>query len=180
MDTFTIVTGIASLIGLAIQLFGFFPKFARFRIPSLLLFFGVFIGGFLHAFDASRIKITFQFTTFTIILTVVATIIILFLIAAAFSGDANRKKEFYWVVRNSIAIFFFCLLAIPPILSSQEGKNDQLSVNELNTLSEHALQNKDFERAIMYLQTIESRNIDGAQMKLTQVKIQQIKSQELK
>jgi hypothetical protein len=184
MDTFTIVTGLASLFGFAVQVFDLFPKFGRARQVIFLLLVGVFIGSVLRAIEPSSVKLNIQFTGFTIIIALFAAVIIGFLMAAAFSTDVNKRGEFYGVASIGFIVFVFILFLgglLSGTLESPVVEKQRVTISELNTLAERALQNRDFERAIMHLHAIESRILgDSARLKLIQEKIRQIEHQELK
>jgi hypothetical protein len=184
MDTFTIVTGLASLFGFVVQAFDLFPKFGRARQVIFLLLVGVFIGSILRLIEPSSVKLSIKFTGFTIVITLFAVVIIGFLMAAAFSTDINKRGEFYAVASIGFIVFIFILifggmfsfLPESPVIEKQK-----VTISELNTLTERALQNRDFERAIMHLRTIESRlSGDDVRLKLIKEKIRQIELQELK
>jgi hypothetical protein len=184
MDKFTLITGLASLFGFAIQAFDLFPKFGRARQTIFLLLVGVFIGSLLRAIDPSSLKLNLQVTGFTIVIALFATVIIGFLMAAAFSIDVNRRNEFYGVAGIGFIVFMFLLFfgtLITGKVVSPAMEKERVTINELNILAERCLQNKDFERALMHLHTIESRvSGDEVRLKLVQEKIRQIELQELK
>lgn len=184
MDTFTLITGLASLFGFTIQAFDLFPKFGHTRQTIFLLLTGIFVGSLLRAIDPSSIKLSLQITGFTVVIALFAIVIMGFLIAAAFSTDAGKRGEFYGVAGIGFFVFVFILIAggiastagVSPVVEKQ-----RVTITELNTLVERALQNKDFERALMHLRTIEDRvQGDAIRMKLTQERIRQIELQELK
>ena len=202
MDTLTIASGIASLLSLLIQIVDLFPRFARFRLAVFIFFTGIFLGSFLRAFDSSSVKLSIQITGMGIIITTIGTIVVGFLVAAAFSDKNDKRSEFYVVAAIAAVVFllsvFFSSDNFKPVKPPEDGIG--LSVTELNLLSDHALQNKDFERAIMYLQTIKNRlqnndalpfgqlpgsepsgdNGDKEQLEVIKEKINKIKSQEFK
>jgi hypothetical protein len=184
MDTFTIITGLASLFGFVIQAFDLFPKFGRARQVVFLLLVGVFIGSLLRAIDPSSVKLNLQFTGFNILIVFFVIAVIGFLIVAASSSDINKRNEFYTVAGIGFGAFIVVLLfgsLFTGMISSTEMEKQKVTISELNTLAERALQNRDFERAIMHLRTIESRvSRDDSRLKLVKEKIRQIELQELK
>lgn len=191
MDTFTLITGLASLCGFAIQVFDLFPKLGRARQIIFLILVGVFIGSLLRAIDPSSVKLSLQVSGFTILVAIFLTIIIGFLIAAAFSNDVGKRSEFYSITGiGFLALLVFMIFGglasglIESNVNEREKmtlEKERLTTSELNILAEQALQNKDFERAIMHLKTIESRlHLDDARIRLIQEKIKQIQLQEIK
>jgi len=184
MDTFTIITGLASLFGFAIQVFDLFPKFGRARQIVFLLLVGVFIGSLLRAIAPSSIKLNFQITGFIIVLALFAAVIIGFLIAAAFTSEINKRGEFYTVAGIGFGVFIVVLFLgslVSGAIDSPTIEKQKVTISELNILAERAIQNKDYERAVMHLRTIESRvSNDDVRLKLVKEKIKQIELQELK
>jgi len=184
MDTFTLITGLASLIGFAIQVFDLFPKIGRVRQTVSLLLVGVFIGSFLRAIDPSSVKLNFQFTGFAIIVALFATVIVGFLMAAAFSSDIAKRSEFYGVAGIGFLVFIIVLFfggLISGSVDNPSMEKQRISISELNILADQAIQNKDFERALMHMHTIESRiNGTDPRLKTIKEKIQRIQLLELK
>jgi len=190
MDTFTLVTGLASLFGFAIQAFDLFPQLGRARQTVFLILVGVFLGSLLRAIDPSSVKLNLQVSGFTILVAIFLTIVIGFLIAAAFSKDTIRRGEFYNIATVG-SFIFFVFLVIGGIVtyggiktSSEETislEKEKITTSELSTLVEQALQHKDFERAIMHLRTIKSRlDQNDERVKSIQEKIKQIQLEEIK
>jgi len=184
MDKFTILTGLASLFGFMIQVFDLFPKFGRARQIVFLLLVGVFVGSLLRAIDPSSVRFNFQFTGLSILIAILAIVIIGFLIVAAFSSDINKRNEFYTIAGIGFGAFMVVLffgMLFTGMIWSPDLEKQKVSISELNTLAERALQNRDFERAIMHYRTIESRvSSDDARLKLVREKIRQMELQELK
>ena len=184
MDTFTLVTGLASLFGFVIQVFDLFPKFGRARQTVFLLLVGIFIGSLLRAIDPSSVKLNLQVTGITIVIVLFAVVIMGFLIAAAFSTDGTKRGEFYGVA--GIGFFVFIFVLIVGLVASNTGESpyvekQRLTITELNVLVDQALQNKDFERALMHLRTIEERvRGDDERTKVVKERMRQIELQELK
>ena len=184
MDAFTIITGCATLLGLAIQLFDIFPKFARYRLNIVLFSSGIFIGSFLRAFDSSSIKLNFQLSGATIFTAGLCVLLVTFLFLAALSNDAHKRSEFYQVsIFGAIALGLSSLALYGNLEEPIEREKEQLSISELDTLANIALQSKEYERAIMHLHTIESRLTKANDYKRKEIiedKIKQIEAQELK
>ncbi len=145
---------------------------------------GVFIGSLLRAIDPSSVRLNFQITGFTIVIGLMVAVIVGFLVAAAFTGDYTRRNEFFAVSGIGFLAFIFVSFfggLLSGALENQQAEKQQLTITEFNALAERALQNKDFERALMHLRTIENRvRGDKARLKLIQEKIRQIELQELK
>ena len=183
MDTFTLVTGLASLFGFVIQAFDIFPKLGRARQTVVLLLVGIFVGSLLRAIDPASIRLNLQITRFTVVITLFAVGVTCFLIAAAFTSDAAKRGEFYVIAGIGFFVFilFYIFGSIEPAGLNPIDEKQRITIIELQTLADRALQNKDFERALIHLRTIEGRvHGDEVRMKLIQKRIRQIELQELK
>lgn len=184
MDTFTLVTGLASLFGFAIQAFDLFPKFGRARQTVFVLLVGIFIGSLLRAIDPSSVRLNLHITGFTIVIALFAVVIIGFLMTAAFTQDFKKRNEFYGVAGIGFLAFIFVLMfggIFSGAVESPAVEKRRVTITELNALADRALQNKDFERARMHLRTIEERvRGDDERSKVVKEKIRQIELQELK
>lgn len=160
MDAFTLITGLASLFGFAIQVFDLFPKFGRARQTVFLLLVGIFVGSLLRAIDPSSVRFDIRVTGFTIVIVSFALVIVGFLMAAAFSRDIQRRGEFYGVAGIGFLVFIFVLLfggLMSGAMETPVMEKERITITELNALAEHALQNKNYERALIHLRTIHAR-----------------------
>jgi len=184
MDTFTLVTGLASLFGFAIQVFDLFPKLGRARQTVFVLLVGIFLGSLIRAIDASSIRLNIQVTGFTVVIALFVVVIIGFLMAAAFSNDLRKRGEFYGVAGLGFLVFIFVLMVggiASGVVESPAIEKERITIAELNALAERALQNKDFDRALMHLRTIQSRvQGDSERSKIIKDKIREIEAQEIK
>jgi hypothetical protein len=184
LDAFTIITGLASLFGFAIQVFDLFPRFGRARQIVFLLLVGIFIGSLLRAIDPASVRVAVSITGFTVVVGLFVAVIIGFLMAGAFTADVRKRGEFYGIAGIGFFVFMFVLMfggAISFGVESPAVEKQRITIGELNVLVERAVQNKDFERALMHLRTIERRlGDDEARLNLIRDRIRQIQLQELK
>ena len=87
MDTFTWVTGIASLISFGIQIFDLFPRYKEARHGVLFFSAGLFLGSLLNAVEPSSIKIQVHLTGFVLLISALTAILGGLLLVAAFTSD---------------------------------------------------------------------------------------------
>jgi hypothetical protein len=96
----------------------------------------------------------------------------------------RKRGEFYGIAGIGFFVFMFVLMfggAISFGVESPAVEKQRITIGELNVLVERAVQNKDFERALMHLRTIERRlGDDEARLNLIRDRIRQIQLQELK
>lgn len=162
MDYFTLITGLASLFAFIVQMFDFFPKLAEARRTAALLLAGVCVGSLIRAFDASSIKFTVQVTGFMLLLVAIGVVIVCALVVAWRSVDRLRRREAFQVAGVSAGLFMFVLVfvgmfATLPNFNQNEFEKQALSVPELVSLAEQAEARGDIDRAIMHLQTLQTR-----------------------
>lgn len=184
IDTFTLITGLASLFGFAIQIFDLFPRYGKARQRIFLLLVGIFVGSLLRAIEPASIHLNLEVTGFTTFVTLFALVIVGFLIAAATSNDIRKRGEFFAVAGLGFVGFMFTVFLGSMMFGGIESpafEKEKLTVHELSVLSEEAVKSKDYERAVMHLKTIESRlQTDQARRNLVEERIRSIELLEVK
>lgn len=177
IDTFTLITGLASLFGFIIQIFDFFPRFGKVRQIVFIFLFGVFSGSLLRAIEPSGIRLNFEFTGFGLLLFIFTLVLIALLITAAFTDDIRKRTELF--TASGIGFFAFLIFAffgaiMSGVLDNPNIEKERLTAHELNLLSNDAESLKDNERAIMYLTKIKSRLKDIDACKAVDERIKQL------
>jgi len=157
MDIFTLVTGLASLFGFAMQIFDVFPKFSQGRQSVLLLLIGGFLGSIVSTIDASSVKLAFVLDGYTLSMTALAAVIVFFAVAAAFTADTRRRRGFYIV--GGIAALAFAIttsvVALVRTVSDSDAVNaKRLQPQELSWLADRAEQQGDLQRAQLHLESL--------------------------
>lgn len=184
VDPFTLVTGIASLLGFVLQVFDVFPRFSKLRHSAFLLFLGVFLGGLIRTIDPSGIKLTLELGGFAVLVAFFGGGILLLLIIAAFTSDYRKRGEFLGA--SGVGFFAFILFLMFGGVMSGAAENpaiekQRLTVSELQDLTEKALRVEDSERAVMHLRTIEGRlQKDAGRRKIVQERIRTIEIEAVK
>ena len=162
LSNFTIVTGLASLLGFVIQLADLFPRHQDLRTITVTLVCGVFLGSLFSAFDASNISFSFTITPYVLLVGSIVMALLIVLLTAVFSYDRSKRGEMYGVLSFGALFLFFMLIAgsIPSI--DHEGdriRNEKsgLSISELLKLSDISLDSGNYDRALMHLETVKRR-----------------------
>lgn len=151
-DVLTWLTGIATLVGFAVQVFDLFPRFAKQRNAVVLLLIGVFVGSTLRAFDSAKLVFDLTVSGGVVLVGVFVVVILGAVIAAAATTDRIRRSELYAVAGFAAAPFVMFVLPAVGMSSIdaptvQERERASLTIGELNGLSERALLAGDFDRA---------------------------------
>jgi hypothetical protein len=121
---------------------------------------GVFIGSALRAIEPSSIRLNIEITGFTLYVGAFVLILIGLLVAAAFTNEPEKRVEFYGAAVFGFLGFMFTVLLGSVMfgdVSNPASQKAQLTISELNKLSDEAAKTKDFERAIDHLKTIKAR-----------------------
>lgn len=184
LDPFTLITGLASLFGFVIQIFDLFPRFGKARQVVFLLLVGIFLGSSIRAIEPASIRLNLQVTGFTAFMALFVFVVVGFLVAGAMAADMRRRSEFFGVAGlGFLGLMFVGFLGslIFGVVDSPVKESQKITIHELNVLSEEALRQKDYERAVMHLKTIQSRvQSDVARKKILEEKIQAIELQAIK
>jgi hypothetical protein len=161
MRYFTLITGIASIISLAIQLLDLFPRFRRQRQAVLLIVFGIFLGSAIRGIDASLMRVDFRLTGLALLVGFIAIAVVGFLITAASTADRIRRMELYGVAGAGAgllaAILFFGGMMEAGKESAIGLNRERLTISELSALADRAESQGDMDRAISYLEATASR-----------------------
>lgn len=184
MDAFTLLTGLLCLLALAFQAIDLLPKYQRARQAVSLVLLGVFVGGLLRSIEPSDVRLNLQITGFAVVIGLFATVITIFLLAATFTADAGKRGEFYGIAGIGFFIGLFVLAAGGIAWATGEtstAEAQKVTTAELSALAERAVQNRDFDRALAHLRTMESRvQKDSDQFKLINERIRQLEVHQVK
>jgi hypothetical protein len=183
MDAFQWVTGITSLISFGIQLFDLFPRFRENRQRILFLSFGLFLGSIFRAIDSSSIKIVIQFSGFVLLITALTIALVGLAFIGALTSDTERRATtlgicFAGSMGYLIILFFGSLFN--GAIENPKIEMQKITSTELLFLSEKAVEHKNYERAIMHLNTLHGRIAnDDQRIKNIEQRIVEIKQLEL-
>ncbi|WP_423141500.1 hypothetical protein ACOYW6_11750 [Parablastomonas sp. CN1-191] len=155
-DNFTLITGIASLIGFAIQIFDVFPTFARFRRDALLLAVGLFIGSFVSGLSRSQVTIDLRslqsVTPMQMLIGAVALVTAFLLISARFQANSDHRQETYAVGFCGAGLIVALLIGYSIYNSDGYDQRKELSLDEKLILVQHSRATGNYDRALDILQ----------------------------
>ena len=144
MDYFTYITGIATLIGFALQIFDALPSYRTYRQKLFYLLLGLFIGNLVTAFDGAKISFSFEVSGHVLLVALISTVITWCLYVAK-----NTHRDEFFVASGFGAMILLIVLAVGNIPRSDDDFA-KLTISELLQLSESSLQENDFDRAIKH------------------------------
>jgi len=147
----TYITGIATLLGLVLQLKDVFPTHREARRGILYVCFGVFIGSLVGAINSIDIKLSDDYGIVSLVLISVLVVVALSLIVMTFmafnTNDAQQRRDLFNSIGPGIFVFFIMLFAIALSTSSIQ-KDERYSIGEEMAMAKHNLDKKNCERAI--------------------------------
>lgn len=160
MDAFTLITGLASLLGFAVQIFDIFPTHAKGRQAIWMLLLGAFLGGILATTNWQGMELSLVWDGFTLSMTALAALVVFFALAAAFTADTRRRRGFYIV--GGIAALAFTIATsvgalVGTVTDSKLLKQNVVNEQELVWLIERASERGDPEHALHHVESLLDR-----------------------
>jgi len=160
MDTFALITGLASLLGFAMQIFDVFPTHAKGRQAIWMLLLGAFLGGLLATTNWQGMELTLVWDGFTLSMTALAALVVFFALAAAFTTDTRRRRGFY-IVGGIAALAFTIATSVTALVGtvseSRLVRQNVVNEQELTWLIERATERGDRERALHHVEALLDR-----------------------
>lgn len=160
MDAFTLVTGLASLLGFAMQIFDVFPTHAKGRQAIWMMLLGAFVGGLLATTNWRGMELALVWNGFALSMAALAALVVFFALAAAFTEDTRRRRGFYIV--GGIAALAFTIASsvgalVGTVTDSKLLKQNVVNEQELVWLIDRAEERRDRERALHHIETLLDR-----------------------
>ena len=157
LDVFTVVTGVATLVSFALQVFDLFPVLKNWRERAALIFLGVFVGSLLRAVQPGSIKLNLELTGFAVLVGIYGAALLLLALIAALARESQRREEVFTATAIGFIPFIFVLFIGSMLIMRPPDDTDQLTIHELDLLAKGAEQSRSYERAEMFLHRIETR-----------------------
>lgn len=169
MNIFTYITGIASLLGLILQIRDAFPKYRNLRKNLVLVILGIFIGSFLGSFRQIQVSLSTKQTSTEILALVIGVgsciIISILAFGIIFIKDINKHE----LLGFSLVIVLLFFGIIIPLLSLGESFYEKnINLDELRILVDIHEKNKDYNRTIDLLEIMKSK-IDNNDIRLESI-----------
>jgi hypothetical protein len=184
MYYFTIITGVVTLFGFLIQVFGYLPRLGDFRQHLAIFSLGVCLGSIVGELNPSKLSLDFALTGFTVIVLVFILVIVAFLIIPIFTHDAGRRAEYYAVAGIGFFVFIFVLMFGSASGTKHEATADtvmqSLTIGDLNALVSYDLGRQDFDMALVRLDAMkELMPGSDERLKVVNERIQQVRARQL-
>lgn len=181
MDTFTVVTGLASLFGFIMQALDVFPKHERGRQALWMLAIGAFLGGLLSTLDIRTVSLDFKLTGYTMSMTALGALVLFFAVMAAFTENHTRRRGLY-IVGGLAALAFVITTSVAALVGtvtdSELVRQDVVNEQELQWLIERADQRNDLVRQAHHLSLLINRlDEDDERRPVFQAKLAKLKQQ---
>ncbi|OHB50106.1 MAG: hypothetical protein A2Y10_14265 [Planctomycetes bacterium GWF2_41_51] len=181
MNLFTYITGIASLIGLVLQIKDVFPKYKNLRQSLLFLIIGMCFGTILGGIQLLQLNLFLpevQSTgEFLKTILVCAAILMVFILVIA--GIFTNGHEGYFVF--AVFLSFFLIPIVSSMNTTKESeKISNLNIGDLKLLEDHYEKNENYERCIIILEEMKSElSRNDPRKKVIIQKIDEIKMKQI-
>jgi len=153
---FTYIAGIATILGLFIQIKDVFPQHRETRKNVIFIILGLFIGTLIGSLQ--RINVTFSVPMSGLYLLVGAIIIVVFvvLISAVFTDDNEKRVQLFGVSGAGAGLLFIILFGHFVLQSPAATSRsvDKITNDELLLLADTNKGKGNFERSIYFLEEI--------------------------
>ena len=154
---FTYITGIATLLGLFIQLKDAFPQHRETRKNLIFLTFGVFLGTLAGSLQKINITLATPINGIYLLTGAIIAVVFIILISAVFTNDNEKRMQLFRVSGAGTVLLFIILFGhflLSPAVTSRSF--DKISNDELLTLSEINEEKGNFERSIYCLEQVKN------------------------
>ena len=157
---FTYITGIATILGLFLQIKDVFPQHRETRKNVIFTILGVFIGTLIVSFQGINITLAVPLSGLGLLVGAIIVVLFFVLMAAAFTSD-NQKRDHLLGASFGIGfllciILFGYFLSQSPHLASQKITNDELLL-----LSDSNREKGNFEKSIYFLEKVKENLSSG-------------------
>jgi MFS family permease len=156
MDAFTIVTGIAGLLGLLLQLRDAFPEHRETRKSIVMIVLGIFIGSLIASLLNSKFSVVaIPLSPFALLITGFGAVLSALSIAAILSSDRDKRGDLLAATGIGLFAFMFVLLFGAMLTSTgnqSTGTHRRLTVDEFIQLSAIQAGRNNYDRAIQLLE----------------------------
>lgn len=187
MQYFTIISGVASILGFILTVANIFPTQTKVRNYITIFAIGSFIGSFVGSIKNININFPTNPLGTGILLFYILSLIGLFAIvlAAIFSNDKEKRSEFLSIVGDGFGLLvfvgMFILLFSGIFMGATEDAKSAVSLDELLVLSDANVNKGNLDRAMKQLEMFSNRCAsDDPRKEATVKKIEELKNQQSK
>lgn len=153
---FTYITGIATLLGLLIQLTDIFPHHREARKSLVLIVVGLFAGTLIGTFQKISVTLAFPLTGLYVLVGAIIAVVFVLLIAATLTSDKEKRNQLFRASGVGTLLLFLILfgqlMLTSPAATSRSF--DRISNDELLTLSKSSEEKGNIERSIYLLDIV--------------------------
>jgi hypothetical protein len=153
MEAFTVITGLAGLLGLFLQLSDAFPKHRETRRALVFLIIGVFAGSLITSILKGSVSVSVPLSGYGLLLLGIGGAIFFCLVVAASVSEVTKRDAFF--AASGIGTFVFLLVAFFGSMTTQDVQrvtlDKNLSLDEYLELVDRHSAKGNFDRAIELL-----------------------------
>ncbi len=160
IDSFTYITGVATLLGLGLQLKDSFPGHREARKTVVLLVIGVFVGSLIASLKGMKVEFGTTVTPIQVLIAIFVAVLASVAIIGAFTKEQQRRAElFVFTGFGTFALFILLLFSGIGALNESRAmlEKQQITLEELLSLSAAAESSANYERALLLLSDAKAR-----------------------
>jgi hypothetical protein len=178
MNLFTYITGIATLIGLILQLKNFFPKYERIRKNILYVTIGLFIGTLLGSIKLVQLNLAISNDIDGFIKILISMggflILLIVLIAAIFTKNKETKSLMFLIF---MIVIFGYGFGMAGLVTSSRFNSSGINLDELKIIADLSEENGNYDRCIEMLEIMKSKvSTSDPRRKAIEKRMEQIKN----
>ena len=155
MNTFTIVTGIITLLGFVIQIRGMFPEYRRYYTPATIFMLGITIGFGLSSITATNVYLPDNITARNLfgfgLFGGTGLLIFLCFSASLFIKDKDRTSELSTIGSAVSGFFLFLLIFFSSSFFPKPSVN-YLTFDEQMELVNSSIKKENYHRALILIE----------------------------
>jgi hypothetical protein len=177
---FTYITGIATLLGLFIQLKDVFPQHRETRKNIILIILGLFIGTLIGSLQRINVNLAVPMSGLYLLVGAIIVVVFIILISAIFTSDNEKRMQLFGVSGTGTALLFLILCGHCMLQSPASKPFANITNDELLNLSEINEEKGNFERSIHLLEKVkENISSSDPRYKILEEKVSELKKKQL-
>lgn len=153
MTAFTIITGLATLVGFFLQIRGMFPQYRKYYSAATFFTLGLTIGTAIAAFSGTTIQLPQSITPKNLMGFLLfggsAILVFICFVASAFTTDKDRRSELSKIASAVSGFLIFILLFFTSTFF--QDSSSSLNYDEQIQLAVYAIDHQNFDRGIKLL-----------------------------
>jgi len=155
--TFSLITGVATLLGFMLQVRDIFPEHRESRKNLLILISGIFIGTVLGGLQNITVQYNVPLTGHTLLVGFISIVLGVLVIVGALSTESTKRDDLFSITGVGVFVLMLILMFGGSTGSTGERSNRILTADELMMLVDINTEKGNIDRSIFLLQQIKAK-----------------------